>query len=268
MLHNIVHHLVQERPRMVARTFVMHIAERPLNGVSTWAIGGQPQQRKAGMMSQPLRDGFGFMNAIVVHNNGDARDLRGRIGLIEEAQKIPKERVGFAESQAREDVARGKVQGTCEILFGVRAWRHDFALAPFGHPSRADLGQQMDVQFIGKDQYLIRGSLFDMPPNLGQALDALGVIIFRHDLGAFPDPAHGMEPSADRPSGDRQPILRLEFHGECGTAPACATPAIDMGQRGEQSQQTLLHPRAQRQRPYRGGQLPPGIDSEVEVPSR
>jgi hypothetical protein len=49
----------------------MDIAERPLNGIGPGTIRGQPQQFKTWVPGQPLLDGFGFMNTIVVDDDID-----------------------------------------------------------------------------------------------------------------------------------------------------------------------------------------------------
>src|SRR4029450_1860637 len=92
----------------------------------------------------------------------------------------------------------GEIECTSQRMFFILPWRHDFLLAPLGPPRSTDFGQQMDIEFSSKDHHLIRWQLLSMPPNPRQALDPLWVVIFGHQLGPFPHPAHGHEASVGR----------------------------------------------------------------------
>jgi hypothetical protein len=58
------------------------------------------------------------------------------------------------------------------LFIGTRCHPRD--LRALGHPGIADLGRQMDVQFIGKDYSLRALELFKGHPEAGQTLDAAG----------------------------------------------------------------------------------------------
>jgi len=122
----------------------------------------------------------------------------------------------------------------------------------------------MDIAFIRKDQSLLRLQVFGMPPNPGQALDPLWVVIFRHQFGAFPHPAHLMEPSADGPRGPLQAVFRLELRRQRGTTPPRSAPAIGTGWRLEESPQRALEPRHQDGRSGGGHALALSVDGEAE----
>jgi hypothetical protein len=98
-----------------------------------------------------------------------------------------------------EQLARGKVESASQIALGILAWRHDFLLLAFRHPGRPDFGEEMDIKLIGKDHNLMRLQVLSMKANASQALDALRVVVFSHQLGAFPHPTHLMEPTPNRP---------------------------------------------------------------------
>ena len=121
--------------------------------------------------------------------------------------------------------ARGEIEGTCKIVFFILAWGHDFLLTPAGHPGGTDLGQEMEIEFIRKDNHLIRLQVLNLPPNPGQAFHLLRIVIFGHQFGPFPYPAQFMQPAPHRPSGDFQVMFGVELACQCGTTPAGATPS-------------------------------------------
>src|SRR6266581_4207636 len=133
----------------------------------------------------------------------------------------------------------GEIERTSKIVFFILPWRHDFLLAALGHPRGTDLGQQMNIEFISKDHHLMRLQLLSMPPNPGQALDPLGVVVFGHQLGPFPHPAHVMEPASYGPCGNLQAVFRHELalcvDGESELPSAIeAHNTVDTGARAEQ----------------------------------
>jgi hypothetical protein len=69
VLLDVLHQVTEALPFVVPGTLVVHIAERPLTRMSTWTIGWQPDQGKLWMGCQPLLDGFGFMNTVVIDNH-------------------------------------------------------------------------------------------------------------------------------------------------------------------------------------------------------
>ena len=89
----------------------------------------------------------------------------------------------------------------------------------------------MNVEFIRTDHHLMRLQVFVMKPNTGQTFDPLWVIIFGHELGAFPHPADLVEPAADGFCGPLDPVFGLECRREGGTTPAGTALAI--GTRGD-----------------------------------
>lgn len=123
-----------------------------------------------------------------------------------------------------EYLACGEIEGAREIVFFLLSWRHDFLLAPSGHPRGTDFGQEMDSEFISKDEPLMRLQVLNLPPNPGQAFHPLRIVIFGNQRGSFPYPAQFMQPAPYRPSGDLKAMFGMEFAGQCGTTPAGATP--------------------------------------------
>ena len=128
------------------------------------------------------------------------------------------------------------------------------------------LGPQRDIAVIGKDQPLVRGQLFGVPPHVGQALNPLGIVIFGHELRPFPDPTPLMQPPTHGPGGDLQLVLNLECSRQRGTTPAGATPAIHARRRLEQHRQRALEARAQDGRPDRGCALAVLVNTQAQLP--
>src|SRR5215467_9971081 len=161
----------------------------------------------------------------------------------------------------------GKIERASKIVFFILPWRHDFLLAPLGHPRGTDFGQQMDIEFISNDHDLTRLQALGMKANPGQALDPLRVVIFGDQLGPFPHPAHVMEPASDGPGGNLQAVFRLELGSQRGTTPPRPAPAIGPRWRLEECPQRALHPGHQGRRPDGGHELALCIDCEAELPS-
>jgi hypothetical protein len=133
--------------------------------------------------------------------------------VIQECQPVPEERMGFPRATAMENLAGGEMQGASQIMLRVLAGCHDLQLAPFGHPGRADLGPQVDVELIGKHHHLVCLQRLGMKPKTGQAFDPLGIIIIGDQLRSLPRPSHLVEPAAHGPSGYFKAVFGLEFHG-------------------------------------------------------
>jgi hypothetical protein len=156
VLLDITNHITQALPSMVSRALIVHIANCSFNRICRGTIGRQPQQCKAGMAFDPLPHGLGFMNTVVIHDHIDVGKPWSWVGVIQECQQVPEERGRLPHAVAMENLAGGEIQGASKIMLRVLAGCYDLQLAPFGHPGRADLGQQVDVGLIGKHQYVVR----------------------------------------------------------------------------------------------------------------
>ena len=267
MPYHITDQIAQALPFVVPRAFIMDIAKGPLNGIGTGTIRWQPQQHKARVGGSPLLDRFGFMNPVVVDHNRDPPHPALRVGAIQQAQQVTKSRIGFSGAEAMEALARGEIERPSEIVFFIFPGRHDFLLAPLGHPGRSDLGQQMHIELIGKDHHLARWQARGMKPKAGQARDPLRIIIFGHQLGPLPHPAHFMEPAAYGPSRNLQPGFGLELGCQRGPTPPRPAPTIGPWWRLEECPQSTLDPGQQDRRPHRRQQLAVGIACEAQLPS-
>src|SRR5262245_17597373 len=152
-----------------------------------------------------------------------------------------------------------------QIVLLVRARRHDLGLRALRHPGCAALRQEVDSEFIRKDHHLMRTHVFVRKPNPRQAFNAMWVIIFGHQFGAFPDPADLLEPAAHGFCGHLDPMLGLERHGECGTAPSGAAPAIGPWGFFEEGAERAREPGHQDSGLDRDGELPVWINPDAEA---
>src|SRR3982751_7102564 len=75
---------------MVPGDFMVPIAKAALEGVGAGTVGGQKQQCKAGMLPQPVPDGSGLMDFVVVGDHLAPFKTMGRVYTIEDVQKIHK----------------------------------------------------------------------------------------------------------------------------------------------------------------------------------
>src|SRR5437870_1574729 len=83
------------------------------------------------------------------------------------------------------------------------------------------------------------------PANSCEFLDALRVIIFGNELGAFPDPAEFVQPTTEGIGRDSDAAIDLELGGQAGTTPARATPAEGLRSGVEQRQERAFKRRRQ-----------------------
>src|SRR5262249_40026892 len=109
----------------------MHISERPLNSVSTRTVRWQPQQHKAGVTGQPLCDGFGFMNAVVLQDDIATRHPWCWVSGVQQGQEL-----------SQQELLRGL---GIDLLMGITVRRHFLAArtdgayqlgVPCGNPSQ------------------------------------------------------------------------------------------------------------------------------------
>ena len=96
---DVLHQITEAFPFVVPCAFVMHIAEHPLNRVGTRTVRRQPQQCKPGVTGQPLGNGFGFMNTIVIYDDIDAGHFGYWVRGIQQRQKITKEPIVFTRAE-------------------------------------------------------------------------------------------------------------------------------------------------------------------------
>ena len=108
---------------MVARHFVVRVAEEALDRIGFGAIGRQKHQLDARMGGQPWLDGLRLVNFVVVHHHVDPVLAVGRISGLNCLPQSAKQAVGFTGPHAVMYLARAPVPGPGQITFFVFA-RH------------------------------------------------------------------------------------------------------------------------------------------------
>jgi len=58
---------------MMPCALVVRLANHPLNGGGAPTVRREPEHLKPGMVGQPLGNGFGFVNTVVIHDHIDMR---------------------------------------------------------------------------------------------------------------------------------------------------------------------------------------------------
>src|SRR5229473_970185 len=134
---------------VIAGTLVMDIAKGTLNRVRLRAVSREEQQLKAGVYSQPALDRLRLVNTVVVHAHVDFSDLRLGVQPSQMVQQRPEQRVGLARAHAMDDSSGGRLQCPGQVVFLILAGRYELDRLAFGHPLIADLGQQVNVEFVG-----------------------------------------------------------------------------------------------------------------------
>src|SRR5207248_1942285 len=114
---------------------------------------------------------------------------------------------------------------------------------------------------------LTRLQALGMQANPGQALDPLRLVIFGHQLGPFPHPAHGIEPVPYSPSGNLQAVFRLELGSQRGTTLMHPAPAIGPWRSLEECPQRALDPGQQDHGPDGREQLALCVDCAAHLAS-
>jgi hypothetical protein len=174
---------------MVTRAAVRYITERRLKRVGAGTIGRQQAPRHPRVGGQPLLHRLGLMDCSVIYDHVASPLPFRRIACIDTAEQVAEQRVGCAWLQAMVQRPRGECQGPSAGGLLVLAWGHDRELSPCGHPGTADVGPQVDSQFVSDDHGLTQFEVLEDLAHAGQALDAAGSVVFGHQCGALPHPA-------------------------------------------------------------------------------
>src|SRR5262245_13756021 len=87
---DILHQSAEAFPLLMPWALLVDIAKPPLHGVRTRTVRREPEQRKTGVVRQPLLNGRGFRKTVVIHDDGEARHC-GRWGRVaQQGQERPK----------------------------------------------------------------------------------------------------------------------------------------------------------------------------------
>src|SRR5262245_42322960 len=88
----------QTPPSVVARAFVVNVAENALDRIGLRAIARQPNQFETGMLFQPTVNRFRFMNPVIVANDINLA-IASPETLLEVIQQLAEEGVVFLRPQ-------------------------------------------------------------------------------------------------------------------------------------------------------------------------
>ena len=133
---------------MVARDFIVQIAEDPLDGIGFGAVAWQPKQDQARMAGQPAADVPGGVNTIVIRHHIHASKARLGIGAVQGSQQVQEQETVLLGSGAVQQPARAEIQCSGEVAAPVLPGRDDFQALPAPNPLCPHLGQQMEFQLI------------------------------------------------------------------------------------------------------------------------
>src|SRR5262249_40205196 len=192
MFFHVPDQIPQTLASMIARALVVNVAENALDRIGPRAIARQPNQFETGMLFQPTVNRFRLMNLVIV-----ADDINLAIAvpetLLKMIQQLAEEGVVFVRPQDGISLPGGRIERRRQIVFLVLTRGPDFKLRAFEHPLGADLGEQIDVEFIGEQNQLVWPLVFDPQTNPRQSPGALWVVIPAFELGALPDVAGGFQ---------------------------------------------------------------------------
>ena len=118
---DILHQITEAFPLVIARALIMDISERSLNRIGAWTIGRQPQQPKSGVARQPLLNGFGFMDTVIIDHHIDPGHPGSGVGVIKQRQQVTKKHVGFPRAEAMVQYPSREVERACQIVLFVLA---------------------------------------------------------------------------------------------------------------------------------------------------
>ena|SRR5215470_3857225 len=94
---------------MVARAFVVNIAEHALDRIGLRAIAWQPNKFEAGMHFKPVINRLRFMNAVIVANDINL-SIAFAEGLLEMVQQPAEQKIVFVRPQDVINPPRGRTR--------------------------------------------------------------------------------------------------------------------------------------------------------------
>src|SRR5215470_10750995 len=140
MLFHVPDQSPQTPPSMIARAFVVNVAENALDRIGLRAIARQPNQFESGMFFQPPLNRFRLMNLVIVAN-----DINLAIALPETLlkmiQQLAEKGVVFLRPQDVISLPGRRIERCSQIVLLILARGPDFKLRAFEHPLVADLGE-------------------------------------------------------------------------------------------------------------------------------
>jgi len=264
MPDHVANHLTDLRAFVVARTFIMNITEGTLNRVGLRTVRRQEHKLKTWMAGDPLDNRFRRVDAIVVTHHIEAREFSRRRPSVNQLQQVNEEPAVLAFCRDCQQFAREVVERACQIVFAVCPRRHDFDLRPLRHPLITDLGEQVNVEFVGEKQGVCGLQPFNYGADAGEFGDPLRVIIPRDVARSLPHITDICQPPPDGFARDGDRALRAELESERLTTPPHPTPPVSGRRTLEQREQRPLQARQTTRRlALCGGVTPPPLATSV-----
>src|SRR5262245_33547450 len=116
MVLHIGHQIREALTLMMTGAAIRHIAERALDRVGTRAIGRQPEQGHPRVTGEPLVNGLGLMNFIVIDHDIESRVLLGWIASFQGPEPVAEQGVGVVWSQAMEYSPSGQIERPSQVV--------------------------------------------------------------------------------------------------------------------------------------------------------
>src|SRR5262245_12859198 len=180
-----------------------------------------------------------FMNLVIVTDDINLA-IAFPEGLMKMIQQLAEQDVVFPRPQDVIGLPGRRIERGSQIMFLVFAWSSDLKLRSFEHPLVADLGEQINVQFVGEQNQLVWPLVFEQQANPRQSSGAPRVVITAFELGAFPDVAGGFQLKPNGLARDFNLRQHGESHRQCGATPSNSTPAQDSWRKIDQRAKRLL----------------------------
>jgi hypothetical protein len=245
MFNHVIYQVSQPLALVIARAFVVHVSKRSLYRIGFRAVGRQIYKLDARIRIHPLLNRLRLVNLVVVYHHKDARVVAGRVSTVNYLEQIDEQSARLAKPDAVQQMACSYVERSSQVILLVSARSQDLKLSVFLHPLITNLRQQVDVEFVSKQQELFRPEMLENPADSGQFLDALWVVIFGCEFGSLPDPAHFSQPAAQGIGRGINAAIDLELGRKGCTTPARTAPAEGFWGSLEQRKQGAFQRRRQ-----------------------
>ena len=144
-------------------------------------------------------------------------------------------RVSTRSHRTREEFSRGPVKRSGQVSFDIISRRHDLRLFTFDHPHRSDFGIGVDIDFILKDNGLVRRQVAQKLANLGEFLTISR--IFRPQHWPWTTPYHVLlrQPPSDGLTANPNAVSLGQQKDDRGAGPATA-------EKSKVTRRFVLHP--------------------------
>ena len=133
------------------------------------------------------------------------------------------------------------MQRAGQVALLVVARRDDFGLLAANHPTRADLGVQVHVNFILEDDRLGGGQLSNQPPDLPQFVRVVWIAGTDDGAWSVPDELHAVHSPAHGLRTEANALAFPQQQGQQLTGPAAAEEAEVLRSEGKEPRITTIN---------------------------